>query len=139
MFATARGSTFRWMLNQWGVRGEGAYVRLSALGIIPQTAPQSYFYSVLGVEHDLGASMYVNVQWLHQNVFHFTNRSDIASPLRPLANGNSLIFNQFDRRQDGIAVRLSEKWLNDSLQAEIAGVYLFNHRDYVMPRKYNMR
>ena len=103
------GMDFATTLNQWGIPGEGAYVRLSDLWIIPQSAPQSYFYSVLGVEHDLGASMNVNVQWLHQNVLPFTNRNDMASPLEPLAKENSLIFNQFDRQQDGIAVRLSEK------------------------------
>jgi hypothetical protein len=53
--------------------------------------------------------MNVNVQWLHQNVLPFTNRNNMASPLEPLAKENSLIFNQFDRQQDGIAVRLSEK------------------------------
>lgn len=53
--------------------------------------------------------MNVNVQWLHQNVLPFTNRNDMASPLEPLAKENSLFLNQFDRQQDGIAVRLSEK------------------------------
>jgi hypothetical protein len=129
------GMDFATTLDQWGIRGEGAYVRLSGLGTIPQTAPQSYFYSVLGIERNLAESMNLNIQWLHQNVFNFTERRDLVSPLVTIANGNSLIFNQFDSRQDGITVRLSEKWLNDTLQAEITGACLFNHGDYVIRPK----
>ena len=129
------GMDFATTLNQWGIRGEGAYVRLSDLGAISQTAPQSYFYSVLGVEHSLAESMNLNIQWLHQKVLHFQDRGNIAPPLVTIANGNALIFNQFDRQQDGIAVRLSEKLLNDALQAEIAGVYLFKRHNYVIRPK----
>jgi hypothetical protein len=32
-------------------------------------------------------------------------------------------------------VRLSGKWLNDTLQPEIAGVYLFNRHDYIIRPK----
>ena len=129
------GMDFATIVKQWGIRGEAAYVRLSDLGAIPQTSPKSYFYGVLGIEHSLSESITFNVQWLHRYVFDFYNSNDINPQLTPIAKGNALIHNQFDRHQDGAAVRISGKWLNDTLKAEIAGAFLFNHSDYVIRPK----
>lgn len=129
------GMDFATIVKQWGIRGEAAYVRLSDLGIIRQTSPQSYFYGVLGVERNLNESITLNVQWLHRDVSHFHDTGDIGPPLDSIATGNALIYNQFDRQQDGAAVHISGKWLNDTLTAEIAGAFLFNHSDYVIRPK----
>ena len=129
------GMDFSSTAEQWGIRGEAAYVQLSDLGTIRQISPQSYFYGVLGVERDIAESLILNIQWLHQHVSHFHDPDGVSPPLVPIAMGNALIYNQFDKQQDGIAVCLSGKWMNDTLQMEIAGAYLFSGHDYVIRPK----
>jgi len=129
------GMDFATDIEQWGIRGEVAYVRISNPGVIPQVSPQSYFYGVIGVERNLIEPITLNVQWLHQRVSHFNEPGDLDPPYDAIARGNALIYNQFDRQQDGIAVRISGEWLNDALKPEISGVYFFNSHDYIIRPK----
>ena len=44
--------------------------------------------------------------------------------------GNELIHDQLDRIQNGVSLNLRDKWLLDTLRAEISAVCFIKHHDY---------
>ncbi len=42
---------------------------------------------------------------------------------------------QFDRTQQGISIRISDKWLNEMLEGEIAAVAAFGRSNYLIRPK----
>lgn len=129
------GADFAAALGEWVVRGEAARVTFKKPEAIPEIYPHSYLYTVLGVEKNLWDTLTLNVQWLHRYLYDFNDPEEVPGPLGQIALGNAVIHNQFDKRQDGATGRLSERWLNDTLQAEVAGVYFFNRHDYLVRPK----
>ena len=116
----------------WGIRGEAAYVDLENQKDIPALLPHAYFYSVLGVERTIAESMTLNIQWLHREINDFTDPRTIPGPIGQIAMGNALIHNQFDRIQNGVSISIRDRWLHDTLQAELSGVYFLVHHDYLL-------
>ncbi len=116
----------------WGIRGEAAYVHFEEHAIMPELYPQSYIYAVLGAERTLVDTLTLNLQWLHRRIAHFTDPLAVQGPLGPIATGNAMIHNQFDRKQDGASVSIRDKWLQDALRVEISGVFFFKHHDYLI-------
>jgi hypothetical protein len=129
------GMDFATTVKQWGIRGEAAYVELDSPKDIPQIYPHSYLYLVLGAERNIVESLTLNIQWLHRHIYKFHDPETVTGQPGQIAKGNALIHNQFDKQQDGVTVRISGKWLNDTLQAEVVGALLFNRHDYVIRPK----
>jgi hypothetical protein len=117
--------------GSWTIRGEAARIDLEERTDLPFLYPHSSFYSVLGAEHALIDTATLNVQWLHREVRDYADPRAVPMPLRELAMGNALIYNQLDRIQDGISVSIRDRWLHDTLAVELAGVYFLDRHDYL--------
>lgn len=52
-----------------------------------------------------------------------------------MAIQQAVVTNQLDRVQHGTSLRISHKWLNETLEGELAGVYSFNRHDYAVRPK----
>lgn len=126
------GADFAASPGSWGIRGEAAYVELEREQGISALLPRSYFYSVLGVERTVAETMTLNIQWLYREIRDFIDPRTIPGPFGQIAMGNALIRNQFDRVQNGVSVSVRDRWLHDTLQAELSGVYFFTHHDYLV-------
>jgi hypothetical protein len=116
----------------WGIRGEAASVNLEKRAAMPELYPHSYVYTVLGVERTVSDTLTINLQWLHKRVSDFSDPRTAPLPFEALALGNALIHDQFDRVQDGVSLSLRDKWLLDTLRAEISMIYFIRHRDYLV-------
>jgi hypothetical protein len=129
------GADFAFTRGQWGFRGEAAYTAIDNGAFPGNTGPHSTFFSVLGVERELDEHNLLLFQYLHRNVFGHVAVEDIAPPLQPLARVNQVIYGQFDRVQDGVALSLNSHWLDDTLRTELAAAVWFNRGDFVLRPK----
>jgi hypothetical protein len=129
------GADFAASVGAWGLRGEAAYIDFEVQPLLSELYPHSYVYSVLGVERSLAETMTLNVQWLHRTIRDFTDPQTITGPFGQVALGNALIHNQFDKQQDGFSLSLRDKWLHETLTAELSGVYFIERHDYLIKPK----
>lgn len=129
------GADFAAAIGAWGVRGEAARATFEEPAANPDIYPRSSLYTVLGLERAVWDTLSANIQWLHRALSDYLEPQSVSGPLAAIAFGNAVINNQFDKRQDGAALRLSERWLNDALQAEFAVVYFFNRHDRLLRPK----
>lgn len=107
--------------GRFGFRGELAYVRKSH---DPEAkASPGYWHWIAGVDRTFGDNWNVNLQLFQQRVRSFGDPSDIADPVaREIATQNGLIRGQLDRITNGATFRLSHRWRNDTLEAEVFAV-----------------
>jgi hypothetical protein len=69
-------------------------------------------------------------------VSHYRSPFELRNPLqRNVAIQQATQTNQLDRVQHGISLRISDKWLNETLETEVVGVVYFTRGDYaIRPR-----
>lgn len=130
----ATGADFVMGFTGWGLRGEVARVEFDR-SLNTAFYPHTYLNTVLGAEFASWQSSNINLQWLHRRVNDFQDPRQVAGPFAQIALANASIHNQFDREQNGIAVRLSRLWRNDTIRAEFALTKFFEHGDYVLRPK----
>lgn len=130
----ASGADFAVGFTGWGLRGEAAKVQFER-PTDGSLYPHSYLYTVLGVEFTSWESATVNMQWLHRRIDDFQDPRQTIGPFAQVALANASIHNQFDHEQNGVAVRISRLWRNDTIRAEFAVAKFFQHGDYVLRPK----
>ena len=129
------GADFAFTRGDWGFRGEIAYTKLDKDRLLPDAAPQSTVYSVLGVEREVAENNLLLVQWLHRRLLDKAS-VDSASPLtEPVARVNAGIFGQYNDVANGMSVSLNSRWLNETLLTELAGAAWFNDGSFVFRPK----
>ena len=129
------GADFAFTRGDWGFRGEIAYTKLDKDRLLPDAAPQSTVYSVLGVEREVAENNLLLVQWLHRRLLDKAP-VDSASPLtEPVARVNAGIYGQYNDVANGMSVSLNSRWLNETLLTELAGAAWFNDGSFVFRPK----
>jgi hypothetical protein len=123
-------------LGRFGLRGEIAYaITADRKGDNPEIK-NPYLFMVLGVDRTFLEYFNVNIQYLFRAITNFQDPEKIQDPIRRLiAIQQSIIANQLDRFQHGASLRISQKWLNETLETELGAVYGFTRRDYVIRPK----
>lgn len=122
-------------LGRWGVRTEAAYTWTSDPDGTDPFTKNPFFYGVLGVDRTFLDNLNVNVQALYRRIAHYEDPFAVTGPLQPLAVRQALISNQRDPEQVGATLRISKKWWNDTLEAEVSAITWFVHGDsLVRPR-----
>ena len=126
--ATTRGS-FRFA-------AEAAYVRTEDPDGINPGIKNPFVYGVFGVERDYPDNFTVIVQAFAREVMHYSDPEAITNPgVRAIAVQQAIVNSQYDRRQQGMSVRIDKKWFNETLEAELAAIALLNRDGYfVRPR-----
>ena len=123
--ATTRG--------RFGLRGEVAYTLTEDRRGDDPEVKNPYLFMVLGTDRTFLDDLNVNVQYSLRVVKDFQDPEQIDDPLRrALAIEQAVVSSQQDRVQHGVSVRISRKWLNDTLAAEVAAVYGFARQDFVV-------
>lgn len=108
----------------YAIRAEVAYV-------VPmdREAPSDirrYLFAVAGVDRTFFGTFNVNMQWIQrrpQGDREPDTAMDTAS--RTAALQNALLFGQQNRTNDGLTMRISNRWLSDTLLAEL---FVFSER-----------
>jgi hypothetical protein len=90
---------------------------------------------VAGVDRNFLANLNVNLQVVSRWVQDYTDPEAIADPLlRMAAVQNAITFGQQDRANYGMTTRISNKWYNDTLTAEVLAFVNFRRTSsYIRP------
>lgn len=120
---TVYGWDFARNYGRFGFRGEFAYIDTADdMGMNP-TVKNPYLHWVVGVDRTFFANLNINLQFFQRRVRNHRDLPAIGSPLeRSIALQNAVISGQRDQISNGISFRVSNKWFNDTLEAEIFAV-----------------
>lgn len=124
------------VMGRYGLRTEVAYTWTeNAAGINP-FVKKPFFYGVVGADRTFFEYLNINVQYFARQINSFSDPNTITDPLtRGVAIQQSIISHQHDKFQQGMSLRIGNKWLNETLEAEFAAVYSFTRRDYLLRPK----
>jgi hypothetical protein len=124
------GADFARNFGRYGFRGELAYLKSEDRAGTDPFAKNPQLYWVLGVDRTFLDNLNLNVQVFQRRVRAHRPADLLADPTeRTFALQSALLAGQRDRINSGITLRASNKWLNDSLEAEIFLIRNSTRRD----------
>ena len=126
-------------LGDFVLRGEAAYtLRDDFNDFRDYFQKRSQFAVIGGAEQQVADDFFVTVQYYIQQVVNFQNPNEIANPLlRRLATYQSILANQVQAFQHGMAFRLTYDWANGVWKAEGSGTVGFTTKDYLLRGRLN--
>ena len=121
--------------GRYGTRAEIAYIQTEDRHGQDPVAINPYLYAVLGMDRTFLDNLNVNLQLVGRWVRHYTDPNAIVDPaLRAAATANAINFGLQKRANYGMTTRISNKWLNDTLEAELLAFVNFEHTNsYLRP------
>jgi hypothetical protein len=120
---TVLGADFARNYGRFGVRGEAAYVDTADDAGVAPSGKNPYVHWIVGVDRTFLANLNVNLQFFQRRVRNHRDPQSLADPVaRSTAMLNSIIDGQRDATTNGVSFRVSNKWLNDTLEVELFAV-----------------
>jgi hypothetical protein len=122
--------------GRYGLRAEAAYSWTESTGANDFSVKKPFFYAVAGGDRTFFDYLNVNIQYYVRVVQDYQDPREIANPVQRLvAVQGAVISNQLNHFSQGLSIRIGNKWLNETLEADIAAVASFTHRDYAIRPK----
>jgi hypothetical protein len=127
---TVVGADFARNYGRFGLRGEIAYVDThDDEGTVPSIR-NPHLHWIVGVDRTFLANLNANLQFFQRRVRKHRDLASWTTPAqRTAAALNALIDGQSDAVTHGISFRVSNKWFNDTLEAEVFAVHNFTRAD----------
>lgn len=123
-------------LGRYGLRGEAAYTMTQDSRGDNPAIKNPFFFMVIGGDRTFIEYLNVNLQYTLRVVVNYQNPETITDPfLRNVAIEEAVVNNQLDQIQHGFTLRINYKWLNETLEGEIAGVFFSPRYDYLIRPK----
>lgn len=121
--------------GRYGMRAEIAYFQTEDRHGRDPVAANPYLYAVAGVDRTFLDNLNVNLQLVGRWVQHYTDPAAVADPaVRAAATLNAIAFGQQKRTSHGMTARVSNKWFNDTLEAELLAFVNFERTNsYLRP------
>jgi len=127
------GADFARTLGRLGVRGEAAYVHTQDPAGTDPVIKNPYFYSVLGMDHDVTEDLSINVQAYQRIIINYRDPFQVQDPVARNASVlNATFNNQLDRIQEGLSGRIKATWWNKTLEGELLGQWNLNRGDFFL-------
>lgn len=127
---TVLGADFARNYGRFGLRGEMAYVDTADDAGTDSGIKNPYLFWIIGVDRTYLDNLNVNLQFFQRRVRRYQNPESIPDPVgRDIAVLNAVLDGQRDRLSNGISFRVSNKWFNDTLEAELFTVLNLTRRD----------
>jgi hypothetical protein len=124
------------VVGRYALRAEAAYTRTEDSDGLNPFVKNPYFHLVAGGDRTFFEYLNINLQYYVRYVSRYQDPSAVSDPaLRTVAIQEAVMSNQFDRRQHGMTFRVSNKWRQETLEGEIAGIASFTRRDFVLKPK----
>ncbi|HEX9391762.1 MAG TPA: DUF1302 family protein [Usitatibacteraceae bacterium] len=132
---TVLGADFARNYGRFGLRGEMAYVDTTDKAGTDPGVKNPYLSWVVGVDRTFFENLNVNLQFFQRRIRRYQNPEAIGDSLeRSIAIQNAVLSGQRDRLNNGISFRVSNKWFNNTLEAEIFAVFNLTRNDrFVRP------
>jgi len=126
------GADVATVAGRWGLRAEAAYTWTRHDALQRPLVKKPFFYGVAGVDRTFDNGLYLNVQVYLRRVSGFTDPGAIPDALlQAVAVQSALTANQRHREEHGLSLRVSNRWLNDTLEAELVSVVSATRGDQV--------
>jgi hypothetical protein len=124
------------VIGRYGLRAEAAYTWTANTGANDFLVKKPFLYMVMGGDRTFFDYLNVNMQYYFRHVTNYSDPQAITDPLlRTIGIQATALWNQFSRSQHGISARVSNKWLNETLEGEIATVASFGRSNYFVRPK----
>ncbi len=123
-------------VGRYGLRAKAAYTFTEdARGDRPDVK-NPFFFLVLGGDRTFIEYLNINVQYFTRVISGYRSPFDIEDALRrTVAIQQAVVANQLDRVQHGVSLRISDKWLHETLEAELASALSLTRLDYALRPK----
>ena len=123
-------------IGRYGLRGELAYARTADRGGNDPFIKNPFVWGVVGVERTFLSYLNVNLQYYLRHVTKFEDPSNVTDPaLKDIALIQAVVSNQRDQTQHGVTFRVSNKWMNETLEGEILGIWDVTRKGYFLRPK----
>lgn len=132
---TVFGADFARNFGRFGFRGELAYVDTQDDSGTDPGTKNPYLFWIVGIDRTFFDNLNINVQFFQRQIQRYHNPENIVDPVEcRIGIQNSLLDGQRDRKSNGISFRISNKWFNDTLEAELfAVINLTRHDRFLRP------
>jgi hypothetical protein len=113
-------------VGRYGLRGEIAYSRTLERDVPGAAIKHDNLFLVAGIERTFGGELNVNLQVLDRHNIGFRQSDRIADPaLQRLDRQEDVISNQLAPDMHGVSLRVVDKFFDETLEGELAGVAWF--------------
>jgi hypothetical protein len=121
------GADFAMPVSRWSMRGEAAYFRypMNCSGCSPKARTVQRL--VVGADRDFLESSNLNIQYFGVRRFDYTDPQTQPMLLRSLTEGLNRLNGEFGNIERGVAIRISQRLLNDAFKTELSGIFDMNH------------
>lgn len=124
------------VIGRYALRAEAAYSLTEDENGDDPFIKNPFFYLVAGGDRSFFETLNINLQYYFRHVSDYRDATHIADPYRrAVALQQAVIANQADRDQHGLTYRIGEKWFNETLEAELAGVVSLSREEFVVKPK----
>lgn len=124
------------VIGRYGFRAEAAYTTTEDAGGRDPFIKNPFFYLVAGGDRAFLENLNVNMQFYFRQVASYSDPRVITNPIqRTVAKQSAIAGNQLERIQHGMIFRIGNKWMNETLEGKIAGIYSFTSRDFAFRPK----
>lgn len=118
------------VIGKYSLRGEGAFTQTADTSGRNLFIKNPNFQSVIGGDRTFFEYLNINIQYIYKRTFYLQDLNQILDPYeRSIALTGQSIANQLQSHLHGASLRVSYKWLNETLEGEITYVVYFNRGD----------
>ena len=123
-------------LGRYGLRGEAAFTFTEDPDGTNPRVKNPFFFMVVGRDRTFFEYLNVNLQYLFRYVVRHRSPVDVPDGVaRGVATEEALVANELDEIQHGASLRISQKWLNETLEAEVGSIVTFTRLDFAVRPK----
>jgi len=120
-------------VGPYSLRGEAAYTFTEDENGTDPGIKNPFLFVVVGGDRTFLERLNVNFQYVLRIVMRYHSPLDITDPLtRDVAVQAALLDNQLDRIQHSFSLRVSHRWLQDTLEAELATIVTVDRFGWVL-------
>ena len=128
-----RGRRRGTVVGPYGLRGEAAYTFTEDADGDDPGIKNPFFFLVVGADRTFLEHLNVNVQYILRVVTRYHSPFGIRDPLaREVAVQAALLVNQLDHMQHSFSLRVSHRWLHETLEAELATIVSVDRFGWVL-------
>jgi hypothetical protein len=116
------GADFAKTIGRFGLRGEMAHMGSTHTERDAIFSKRAQWYVVAGGDRTFGEYLNVNLQYYYRYVDARAVPRDLTAAAESIGNAFAVTAQQYDRIDRGLTFRISNQWLNETVEASVSGL-----------------